>query len=324
MRIIAVFVFLVIIFFPAYGQDKNYGLSAGTQFGFIFGQSLELVYPVSGGTKGNYLSELKWDLKPVFYSGFWVDFAKVDLMSSPGFFASFSFKAGIPSASGIMEDRDWLSVENDALTNYSRHDNKTQGFFAADLSLGASIPVKPHFYIKPFLCGSWMHFSFSATNGYAIYAREKTPGSETFYRIDDNPDTETFSGEIMTYRQDWLFFAAGLQAGTKILSPFSFDISFKISPLIFCFATDQHKHESKKFTYKDFTYFGLYLEPSAGVSFIYKRTEISLNFTYRYAGKSKGKGYYKESGDSDYSLSPNAAGAGLSIFDVRFLFVAHF
>ena len=309
MRIIAPFAFLVIILFPAYGQINNYEVSAGAQFGFVHGQSLELVYPIPNDTKGELLSELKWDMKPVFYYGINIDFEKIDLLSSPGFFISASFKAGIPAVSGTMEDRDWQSEESDALTNFSSHDNKTQRLFMADLITGASIPIKSLLYIKPFISGSWMHFYFSGRDGYGKYASR-------------NWETIEFNGEVITYRQDWFLFATGFSIGTEILRPFTFDLSFKISPLTYCNATDEHLIRSM--TFKDFTSFGLYLEPACSVSLNIKRFELSLEFAYRYIGRTRGKSYIKGENTGKYFISENDAGAGLSILDTRFLVIFHF
>jgi len=303
MKNITALSFLVIIIFSlslsytAYGQEekreRNYGFSFGTQFGFIHGQSLEFVYPIY--TKGELLSELRWDIKPVFYYGFQLDFNRIDLMSGPGFFASVSFKAGVPADSGVMEDRDWMSTENSNLTHFSHHTNKTNEFYSLVAAIGASIPVKTYFYIKPFLSGSWTRFSFAARDGYGIY-----PGGPV-----------SFEGEeVIRYKQDWLLLAAGVSIGTNILSPFSFDISFQISPFTYCAATDEHLDESKRITYHDYTAWGFFLEPAGRFSFNTQRIEFSLEVAWRYMGKTRGNSF-----GSDGSFGN--AGAGFSFIDTR-------
>ncbi|MDR1869323.1 MAG: omptin family outer membrane protease [Treponema sp.] len=331
MKNIAVFTVLVIIFISfladnsAYCLDSNkerkYVFSFGTQFGFVYGQAFELVYPTPGETKGELLSELRWDMKPVFYYGVKLDFNLANIMSRPGFFSSVSYKTGIPADSGVMEDRDWMSVENRELTNFSSHTNKTGDFYWLDAVVGASVPVKNYFYIKPFLSGSWMRFSFTGRDGYLIYAREKTynpitGNPETFYPINDKPDEGNLSGNVITYKQDWLLVAAGFSIGTKLLSPFSFELSFQISPLTYCATMDEHLLRS--ITFRDFTYMGLFLEPSGSFSFTLERIEFSLEFAYRHIGRTIGESYKKEN-DGDYLYSPNEAGAGLSLSDLRFI-----
>ena len=305
MKNITALSFLVIIIFSlslshkAHCQEEKseriYGFSFGTQFGFIYGQSLELVYPTD--TKGELLSELRWEIKPVFYYGFYLDFGRVDLMSGPGFFASVSFKAGVPADTGVMEDRDWMSKENAGLTHFSSHTNKTREFLSVDAAVGASIPVRTYFYLKPFLSGSWTRFSFAARDGYWSYPT----------------GTGSFEGEdVCNYQQDWFLLAAGISIGTNILSPFSFDISFQISPLTYCQAVDEHI--LRKETYLDYSVQGLFLEPAGRFSFSAQRIEFSLEAAWRFTGKTRGNSFLLSNGSFI-----GEAGAGLSFIDTRLL-----
>jgi len=292
-------------------KTKRYGFTLSPQFGFIYGQSAEIVYPTS--TKGEYLSELLWDLKPVPYGGIQFEIWLKDT-SKIGFFSSLSFKAGIPRDSGIMEDRDWMSNKDGSLTHYSKHTNKTKEFFMADANFGISIPVK-FFNIKPFLSVSWMHFSFSGKDGYGIYARKD---NSNYYPINDDPTVRSFSGEVIKYKQDWLYAAAGISFGINIINLILLDFSFQISPLTYCSAEDQHL--TTKAIYYDYTGFGLYIEPGASVSINLNHVDISLEFAYRHFRNTRGKTYQGYINSSYIFLSPNASGAGLSLMDTRFLF----
>jgi len=308
MKNITALTFLVIIVFSlsfshkAHCQEekseRTYGFSLGTQFGFVHGQSLEYVYSEPGQTASEILSELTWEVKPVFYYGFYLDFSRIDLMSRPGFFASVSFKAGVlPSDTGLMEDRDWMSKENTGVTHFSSHTNKTREFLSVDAAVGASIPVRTYFYLKPFLSGSWTHFSFAGRDGYGEYPW----------------GTESFEGEeVIRYKQDWFLIAAGFSIGTKLLSPFSFDISFQISPLTYCQAIDEHIMRNE--TYLDYSALGLFLEPSGRISFSAQRIEFSLETAWRFTGKTRGDSFLLSSGSFN-----GEAGAGLSFIDTRLL-----
>jgi outer membrane protease len=327
MKNIAVFTVLVIIIGALTAnnsascqdleRESNYSFSFGTQYGFVHGLALEVVYPVPGDTKGELLSELRWDMKGVFYYGVKLDFFRTDIMSSPGFFTSVSFKTGIPGDSGILENRDWMSVENGELTNFSSHTNMTRDFYWLDLTLGATVPIRSYFYLKPFISGSWMHFSFTGRDGYGIYAREKSYNSHTYYPIDDKPDELSFPGDVIHYKQDWLLIAVGFSAGTKILSPFSFDLSFQISPFTYCAAKDEHLE--REVIFMDFTGWGLFLEPAGVLSFSVERIDFSLEFAWRYIGKTRGETYYTKDNDGSYYRATNGAGAGLSLFNANFL-----
>jgi outer membrane protease len=316
LTVLVIIVLTLSPFYTAHCQEEKseriYGFSFGTQFGFIHGQSLELVYPID--TKGELYSELRWDMKPVFYYGAQVSFGLADIMRRVGFFSSISYKIGVPADSGIMEDRDWWSTENDSLTVFSSHTNKTGDFYKLDALIGVSFPVKSYFYIMPFISGSWMYFSFAGRDGYGKEARKKTSFPAAYYPIDDNPYEYTFSGEVIRYKQDWFLIAAGFSIGTKLLSPFSFELSFQISPLTYCAAIDEHL--SRRITFFDYTYMGLFLEPRGSFSFTMERIEFSLDFAYRYIGRTRGETHYNK---KDGDILQNEAGAGLSFIDTRLL-----
>jgi len=331
MKNITVFTVLVIIISAfvlnnsAYCQDSDkndkYGFSVGPQYGFFYGQAFELVYPTN--TKGELLSELIWDMKPVYYTGIQLDFGRIDPMTSPGFFSTASFKAGFGGDSGKMEDRDWRSIENDALTNFSSHTNKTRELFLLDIKAGASFPLIDYFWIKPFFSGSWMRFSFSARDGYSIYARVITFDNLgepiTFHPIDDDPKIDPCEGKnVVNYKQNWFIASTGFSIGTKILYPFSFDLSFQISPLTYCAAIDEHP--LRDLTFADFSWLGLFIESGGSVSFSAQRIEFSFIFNYRYIGKTRGISYMKKGG-GDFSQYPleNEAGAGLSLAETGFM-----
>ena len=316
-------IFFIIIYIlsainPVYSQDnkqnKKYGFSLGNSFGVTYGQAQELVYPVPDDTKGELLSELIWDMKPVCYFGFFFDFGLIDLLSRPGFFSSLSLKAGLQGKSGKMEDRDWQSVENGNLTNFSRHTNETDEFFQIDLTVGASFPVK-FLYIKPFFSGSWMHFDFTARDGYYKYAAEDKyrPG---IYGPIENAEVKPVYGKVVSYLQDWFLFATGFTIGTNILSPFSFDLSFQITPLTYCQSTDDHIWGR---VYKDFTNFGLFIEPKGSFSLNVWKFEFSLDVSYRYISRTEGDSYIGSNSSSLFSSSPNKAGAGLSLWEFQFI-----
>jgi outer membrane protease len=282
--------------------ERNYCFSLGPQFGFVFGQALEIVYPLPGDTKNDIYSELIWDMKPVFYYGIQAEFSRIDPMKAPGFFSSLSFKAGIPADSGVMEDRDWLTPANNDLTRFSRHTNKTDIFIQLDAAIGASFPANNNL-LKLFIGGSWMRFAFTGRDGYGIYN-------------DVNPKEQNFSGDtVISYQQDWLLLIMGFSAGTN-LYPFSFNVSFQISPLTYCAAIDNHI--KRKTIFRDFTGLGFFIEPSFNMSFAVKPVELTLGLNYRYIGKTKGKSYINAN-NLGFDLDSHNVGAGLSMLDSRFL-----
>jgi outer membrane protease len=289
-------------------EADTYGFSIGAQTGFIYGQAVEIVYPLPQETKNKFLSELIWDMKPVFYLGAQAQFSRADIFSGPGFFSSLSFKAGIPADSGTMEDRDWMSAANSDLTHFSSHTNRTRQFFAFDAAIGATLPVKTFFYFKPFIGFSWMRFAFTGRDGYGSYPW----GNESF-----------LGKEVIRYRQDWLLFSMGLCAAVKVLPQLTFELSFKISPYTYCADVDEHLDTSdeKLLTaaeYRDFTDWGLHLEPSFNVTYSVKRVDFMLNFAFRKIENTSGVIYMNKK-NTEFKLSSNKAGAGLSMFDTSLL-----
>lgn len=313
--------------FPAvnsiYCQDneqntRNYRFSLGTQFGFIYGQSHEIVYPASEN-RGKYLSELIWEIKPLYYYGAYLDFGRIDLMKKPGFFASLSYKIGVPGDTGIMEDRDWRSMENGALTNFSSHTNRTNEYYSLDAVIGSTFPVFSLFYIKPFISGSWMSFSFTGRDGKIKYARKKVDG--TYYPIDDDPITDEYPGNNISYTQNWFLLTAGVSIGRKLPAGFSAELSFKITPLTYCAAQDDHLETNA--AYLDYTTFGLFVEPAGKLSYTVNRLEFSLEAAYRYISNTRGPSYNDRLNEGDFHQE-GEAGASLSFFNSTFMVTIHF
>ena len=92
-------------------KEPDYVFTYSASLGVLYGQGEEIVYKTSG--EDRYLSELLWDLKPLFYHQSALDFGKTRPLRGPGFWGSLSLRLGIPAGSGNMEDRDWLNRETD-------------------------------------------------------------------------------------------------------------------------------------------------------------------------------------------------------------------
>ncbi|MDR0315395.1 MAG: omptin family outer membrane protease [Treponema sp.] len=322
MRNITVFAVLVIILFHApsvQAQDEkksifnSYAFTVAPQFGLFYGQSEEIVY--SANSKGNYLSQLLWDIKPVAYYGITLDFSRIEPMNRIGFFSTLSLKNAIPGESGIMEDRDWLSKENDALTHFSSHPIKTELFLWLDVAAGISIPIQSLSLLKVYLKVPYMRFNFSGRDGHGIYARTKPDG--TYYPIDDDPRLENFSGNVINYTQEWLIFAPGFSFGVRFPKVFAFDLSFQISPFILCADLDEHLTTNTQ--YRDYMRGGLFLEMGAMFSFTFNnRMSLSLDCSWNYVCKTRGETYTSE--NNDRFVRGGEAGAGMMILDTGLLF----
>ena len=306
---------------PGYpGMSREFSFAIAPQTGLLFGQAEEIVYPST--TKAPYLSQLLWDLKPLFYYGALFNFSYKKASSPWGFFSDLSFKAGIPGITGKMEDRDWQSVENDELTNFSSHDNQTTEFFWIDASAGMFVPLRSWSQIRLSLAVSYMRFAFSGFDGYAIYAREKQNNSGQYYSINDSPYEYTFNGGVIHYSQDWLIIAPAIAVNAHFLNYFSGGLSVQISPIIFC--ADEDEHVLTQTTFRDYTRWGLFLEPRGSLTFSpVPRFELSLDLAYRLITGSRGEAYQSPAGTDDF-LASGEAGTGLSFMDSVFALKVRF
>jgi len=323
MRMLPLFAGLVIILFcvPVVQAQviMDYSFSLCPQFGLVSGRAEELVYP--DNTKAELLSLLSWDMKPVFYYGFLMDYSPVRPMERWGFFSGLSMKFGIPGPSGRMEDRDWMSKENTELTNFSSHDNITKEIFLLDFSTGLSFPFLKVLFVKTFVNISYMKFRFYGENGYMIYARKLEDGK--YAPIDDAPIEDTFSGTVISYSQEWFYAAPGVSLGYGYKEIFSAEISFMITPLVLCADLDEHKetddHKGRNIQFRDNMMGGIMLEPGFRCSAAINRwMNISLDISWRYISGTRGPSYNRPIGIGYYTQE-GEAGAGLSMLNTALL-----
>ena len=319
---------LVIIFFsaqPVQAQSscsarRSYAVSLNPLFGMVYGQAEELVYPGSKN-KAPLLSELLWDMKPVFYYGLSLGLSQADPRERWGAFANFSLKYGIPGMSGSMEDRDWQSVENADLTNYSKHDNYTRELFFFDFAGGLSFPFRRVMLLKVYVDVSFMRLSFVGMDGYGTYAYESGGLWSGIYDSIEAPTANewTWKGAVISYTQEWLTFAPGVSFGYFFHPTFLAELTFLASPLVFCVDLDEHKIGDSQ--YQDDMRGGLLIEPGIRLSYAAtKWLDISWEFSWRYISGTKGDIYQRGPIGTGIWEDGGTAGAGLSIINTALIF----
>jgi len=302
---------LVILIFFFLGSveaaDERYGFSLSSNIGFLYGQAEEIVYKYP--KEDSYLSELLWDLKPLVYAGLGADFGPMDTSRNRGFTAALSFKAGLPLKTGIIEDRDWLNSDPkyDYLTWYSRHDAYSKTALLLDVSAGYFWRFAGSLSLSVFGEFSWMHFSWSAMDGYLQYSSKN---SNNYYQEWDDSIPKTYkTGELLRYKQDWFIFSPGVSLNWDINGFFSLKGLFNYSPLIYCADRDDHLIGDK--TYFDYLYFGHYIK--YGGEFIFspsRNTDISLFALSKHITGTRGDIVHQARRYND------EAGAGLSTLDL--------
>jgi len=304
---------------------ERYGFSLTPLSGILFGQSEEIVYKYSG--KDQYLSQLLWDLKPLVYLGFAVDFGPRDPFARNGFIATGTAKFGLPLKTGIIEDRDWMNMAHlgdsayDYLTHYSHHDAYSQNAILADISAGYSWRLKDFLALSASGQFSFMHFSWVAEDGYTQYASD--PGGKDYFPWGNDIPKERVYGPGLLYNQNWFIFAPVISLKGRINNLFSLEGNFSYSPLIYCF--DRDDHLLTQTIYWDYLSFGHYI--NGGGKFIFspnQMLDLSLAVSYRYITGPRGATdiEYTTTGQ-DYPIGEavritnDGAGVGYSVLDVE-------
>jgi outer membrane protease len=277
----------------------------------FYGQSEELVYQTSD--EDTYLSQLLWDIKPVWYYGSALSYGLEDPLQKIALFAEAAFRSGIPAGTGIMEDRDWMAPDYQ-LSHFSTHTNFTRGALLADIGLGLTIPMRSRMWIKAGLWLSYMWFSWDSQNGYLQHATENFDG---VYEVwNENIPKVYLFGPAISYIQNWLLFSPGfsLQFPLGRISCLGFSLHW--SPFVLAKAQDIH-HSKPDVEYLDYLSSGaMFFEPRSELTFSpHKNLSLSWYIAYRYISSVRGISKNRKTitsssaDDGSYSNTANKSGA---------------
>lgn len=276
--------FLVILAFlchvPSEAQThigkSRFAFSITPLTGIIYGQVEEFLYKYTDSNQ--FVSQLIWDLKPLFYLGLKADFGPSNPFETSGFSALGSIKLGLPLKTGIMEDRDWNDDYADYLTHYSCHEAYIQKVdILADLSMGYSWRITDSLAFGTFFEFSYMYFSWLAKNGYYQYA-EKVGGH--YNEWDESIEKKPVYGTGIRYIQQYFIFSPGLSLSIKISGLFSLKGAFNYTPLIYC--EDRDDHYMANMVFYGYFSFGRFINSES--SFIFtplKNLEFSFSMAFR-------------------------------------------
>ncbi|MDR1506908.1 MAG: omptin family outer membrane protease [Treponema sp.] len=322
IAIIGVFVILIPGFLCAEGEKKPPRVfSVNTELGVIYGTSYEILY--DGSFSDRYLSELQWNIKPLFFAGLSVEFAPRDILEQLSFFAGLEIKSGLPMETGVVEDRDWfprVPAAPGALTHFSSHENRTKAAFLADLAAGVSFPLGRITALKLSAVFSYMFFKYEAWNGYYQYGSngDKDTGDDC---VPWEPGFARFPlpGLVMDYTQHWfiLYPAVTLVVRERRVS---FSISVAVSPAVLCVAFDNHF--LRHFLTHEIMYGGIFFEPEARLGFsITDSLVLGISASYRYIGGTRGNSFYTDTASgADTPWMKDVSGAGYRAFQGKVVF----
>jgi outer membrane protease len=289
------------------GQASRFGFSTYAQTGIFYGQSEEIVYRNSQDR--NYLSQLLWDMKPLVYVGAGASFSRNRFRDALGLYMDLSFKAGIPTRTGRMEDRDWKVPST--LTNYSVHDNYTTRAFLMDFAMGVSLPLRFRDRIFAFLeaggVASYSYFDWTAQDGY--YQYDETNGWDSSV-----PKIPVY-GDQIAYYQHWLTLSPSVAVVIPIWSRWLVEVSLKAAPgSIWVWSLDEHI--GRQIEFQDRPVGGFLVEPGLEVSYSFNAyLSLGIYASYRYIRDSRGNSRSRGATGVYSPWTSNTAGAGFHALD---------
>ena len=151
---------------------------------------------------------------------------------------TFALKASVISvipplsASGTMEDFDFLLRDSNSISHYSAHDIYLDKYYTVSLQVGRQFTVKRiNFDITPMAGFSFFSRKWTAMNGYLQYPTNQAwTGSE---------EKRTVSGIVISYEQAVYAPFAAVDVRWA-LSHFTFALSANFSPYFWAYSLDTH------------------------------------------------------------------------------------
>jgi outer membrane protease len=288
---------------------NGHNLFLGASTGLLAGVGEEIVYRDTGS--GDKLSQLLWEMKPLFYAGLDMNYNWLRPENRWGIFADALFKFGFPGKTGVMEDRDWIALYYPGfLTHYSVHDNETGSAVLIDADIGISFKIFEKYLLKTYAAYNFMHFSWTANGGSVLHPSWDIDG-------DGQPDGGhgyLTSIDVVTYEQVWHIISPGIAFYGEFNRYFDIEVSVKFSPLIWFSAVDYHILRNLIVT--ENLDGGFFIEP--GLLFSFKPNDfltLTTAVAYRNIGGTRGDGEYNYQGQPTIPAN-DMRGAGYSGFDV--------
>jgi outer membrane protease len=302
-------------FFP------GYSLSVEPRAGFLFGQAAALVYLNEDPDSDELVSELLWDVKPLWYFGTAFEFSKQKPARGRGFFTALDLQFGFPMDTGFMEDRDWLGPRGE-LTHFSRHDNRAGNAFMLDFSAGLDTPgfLGSLFSLRASFGFSYTAFSWTARDGYLRYAKMS---AGAYPPLSEGDPQIPVAGPVVSFSQNWIYMPMGIIVSFLPGRVFSGDLFFLAGPVFKYLGRDEHLLKANTglyAEYRDDISGGYMIQP--GGEFIFspsKRLSFSLGVSWKTLSakphgdsRAAAAGY---TGNRAWELLGRYAGASIQMLD---------
>lgn len=319
-RMRAVFTAFWSIVFAASAYSQDTAVTVHTSAGFIYGVARELV--VDGGFT---VSELDWEMKPVFFEQ-----TTLDVRAFGGLHAILQVRGGIPARSGIMTDSDWLNYLLDATntvqTNYSQNNNFTDRAISVEARIGWELAAGGSVRIEPFLYAGYTSWKWSGRDGYLQYPPGWFQGTATppYPSYTTDSPIQVY-GTGIVYEQTYLIPGGGVRLETQVSQKWTITAVVTFSPWLYCSAFDTHAFRSTDFA--DTMQGGWMIEPEIDVTFIFNpRAALSLQASFLHIGNLIGTDTETATGPAavppagTQTVYPDIAGAGFDALSVAVTF----
>jgi hypothetical protein len=298
--------FTTVILFCTSLNAADWSFSAEPLFGVRYGTVNEYVYTKNSSGDYQKLSELNWEMKPVFYYGGKVALEWKNLQLS-GYGKGF-----IPMRCGNMHDSDWYAKSSpypvDIKTDYSISDNYLTGTYSAGCLLGYKFSITNYLSIKPFIAYDYQDIYFSGKDGEGWYG-----DAQNIPWNDKNAVHIDFTGyTLITYHSYEYITWTGFSIFSYPSDRFSLDASFYISPYIYVQALDYHCYRDIYFLDCISGWFSVYkIETSAAFNFT-KNLSLLLSASWTFSTTIYGSDYTSASLSGAWYESEALGGTSLN------------
>jgi hypothetical protein len=294
----------------------DWHLSAEPLFGVRYGTLGEYVY--TPDTNGDYakLSELDWDMKPLWYYGGKISFGWRNISIS-GYAEGF-----IPAGAGTMYDSDWQNItinsDADTKTNYSISKNTLISSYKLGADASYTFYLDKYVSVQAIAAIDYMYTNMEARNGYGWYADNHILGSSVGYSYDSGKAVYCPSGTLsgIDYTREDMLTWIGV---TNIITPFrqfTGTLSFFVSPYTYIQSTDHHYGKGY---YIDIMsgFCSAYKFETSGTYNLTKNILLNLTVSWLFSNVIKGEDYFSTSQSGSWTkISDIISGADFNYGEV--------
>lgn len=274
------------------------------------------------------LSELIWDMKPMVSVG-----AAIDVGWTGGLLVSAEASAAMPGKTGSMQDSDWLNLLSDGTdfkTTYSKHDADLEFAYRGKIDVGWDflLPVTgpgstDRVSLVPSIGFKFMNWKWNGTDGYLQHTRATGTadnGEWIFEKWGEDTAKTDAKGTVISYQQQYWMPTATLAVSVPIGSRLRIDARCSGTPLVWCYALDEHfiprstgdySDPAGENQYFDMMSSGWILEPGLRLDWnCAKRVRLYASGSWTKIGGLRGDTRYLENGALGYETFTVRSGAG--------------